>query len=324
MIRNTYAILLYDNRSGSTLLSSLLNRYEEVSVSLESFFVINIIEYKYSVCKDTLDEFLVYLYKEPQFSELGIKRDKLRRYLLKNIIIFDKRQIIYSIIDLYFKDRDPQAKCRVLKFGAYAYLEEIKELFPEVQFIHIIRDCRAVYNSKKRSKSIEGYYMDNNVVSASFEWKLRIRKCMLLENCLNIRYEDLVENVDFTCKKVLDFLEIENHNISKKSFEYFRKIGVSQKHLHENVKKEPDRKNINNWKETLSVSEIDSISYLNKKELEMLGYKVDKVNFFNAIYFTVYSSIKFSIIKIIRIFHILVRDPELLLKKINKRFRLMK
>lgn len=253
--------ILYDSRSGSTLLSALLNQFRGVDVSQESGFIPIIMEFPEVVSDESmLNKLFDRLYGEIQFQELGLDRMALKQSLEQIEYPLDKKSIIDTILNFYFSIRQANNSFWLIKSPRMFYhAKNVLKLYPNAKFIHLIRDGRAVYNSKRTMRSVYGRLAQNNLLKAAHDWKKRINMARRLKrNIIEIKYEDLVEQQGMIMQKVLDFLNIpeEGRNITKDQSQYAEIIGGKQKHLHKNVNSAPKKEIINKWKAELSREDI--------------------------------------------------------------------
>ncbi len=89
------------------------------------------------------------------------------------------------------------------------YVDKIHEMMPDARFIHIIRDPRAVVNSMNRFAR----FVDDSVLNA-FNWLQAadfgfriLQKSVPARLRLEIKYEDLVSDVEGTTRKICEFLK---------------------------------------------------------------------------------------------------------------------
>ena len=273
------AFLLYDSRSGSTLLSSLLNQFSGVSVSHESGFVSSIIEYNKALnYPSDIDSLFDELEREVQFQELRLDCDSIKSCFLENEFPISKQFIISTILEIYFAKRDPDAVCWVFKGPRlYFHVHRILRLFPNAKFIHLLRDGRAVFNSKKTARSVHGRFTENNLLKAASDWKKKINLVRSIQDhYFEIQFENLVDDSETTLHRLLDYLNIsaEYRIITKKQTEFASRIGESQKHLHENVSSPPQRSIVNRWRISLPKSEILLYELIVGNCLKSKGYEV--------------------------------------------------
>ncbi len=259
------------------MLSAHLNRYQGVSVSQESGFVHIVLEYPASQFESAaLGALLDRLYAERQFGEMEIPRDVLQARLSAGGFPVDKKAIIDCIVDLYFARRDPAAEVRVLKCPRILFhLAEVVDLYPDARFIHLVRDGRAVFSSKRRSRSIKGSAMERNLLKAATDWRRRLRVSRRFpERLAELRYEDFLADPDGCVGKVLDHLDVSGDGRvpTKDIGAYSGTIGSSQQHLHTNVGGKLDASRVDQWKNHLSAAEVVAYEWCNGTELRRCGY----------------------------------------------------
>jgi hypothetical protein len=272
--RKTLSFLLYDSRSGSTLFAALLNRHAGVSVSLESAFVTRALDWLErhpgSYAAETLAEFL---FEEPQFRELRLDRAEVLAAL--NGRGRQHHDVLESLIALCFSDAGAAARHWVIKHPPFEHLSELQCLIPGVRFIHLIRDGRAVYNSKRQTRNVMGQYMERNPLKASLEWRRKLwmarRSC---KRYLEVRYEDLITATERTLERVLDFLDAQpgERRLARSQEDYARRIGDRQRHLHPHVERPPDPTLTDRWLNELPATHVALFERVCATELRALGY----------------------------------------------------
>lgn len=273
----TLAFLVYDSRSGSTLLSALLNRFAVVTVSQESGFIPTILEFPGEIDRDKgLDRLLGKIAREIQFVELGLNMNALRARLMEYDGSLSKVVVIGAILEQYFTKRDPVASVWVIKSPRlFFHASCLNRLFPGVKFIHIVRDGRAVFNSKRTMKSVHGRLTQNNLIKAALDWKARLRMGRALgETLLEVRYEDLLASPDAALSRILDFLGVPRNGraMTKSQEDYAGIIGKKQRHLHKNVGEAPKQELIGKWKRKLSGADILLYEWIAGDDLVRMGY----------------------------------------------------
>ena len=271
--------LLYDSRSGSTLLSALLNRYRGVSVSHETGFVPVVLEHDVEITDEKkLYSLLVKIQNEVQYRELNINHKEVENLLLSESFPIAKSTIIDVILDYYFINRDRDATVYIIKSPRlFHHLSTLMRIYPNVCFIHIIRDGRAVFNSKKSMVSINGIKTQSNLIKAAFDWKKKIDKSKALgDKVFELRYEDLLHTPENVMNDVLNYLEVKGagRELTKEQGDYSSKIGDKQKHLHANLNKRPDISHANKWKKSLISADIILYESLAGDCLKSRGYQL--------------------------------------------------
>ncbi len=272
--------LLYDSRSGSTFFSALINRYKGISVSHEGPYVPKILEYAKPLQTDQdLTELVDYLYASQLMKELGLEKKVIATSLLELKKPYTKKKIIKSITNTYFNFRDPKARVGVLKQSIYDYTHVAVNTFSDISFVHIVRDGRAVLNSKIRSSKAGPGTFVTNIIKSAKGWQSKVEKMEAFKKIYSdllytVKYEDLVKEPDKTLDKLLLFLELNNEEKEKTKSQsaYSKQIGKSQQDIHKSVSKPPKPSKINKWKQNLVPNQILLYEALAGKSLKKMGY----------------------------------------------------
>ena len=179
----------------------------------------------------------------------------------------------------------------IAEYSGWSRIEFMNEIFPNVKFIHIIRDGRAVANSLLNVdywlgwggiekwrwgminpilKEIWKKYDYSFLALAAIQWKILVNnikeKIEILpkENYLIIKYEDMVKSPIETANYCLDFLGVDSQNNKFK------------KHL--STVKIVDANNIRlripPWKNSLTKKQIIMLNDILEEELKYYNYKI--------------------------------------------------
>ncbi len=165
------------------------------------------------------------------------------------------------------------------------YLNFIEKLFPDCQFINIIRDGRDVMCSYKQRWGYKSIYSAiknwNKAIDLSFEYQDKFPKDRYME----IKYEKLVVNPEHEIKKMMRFLgeewntDLLEHHKKKHDF-WFKKN--PKENINLKIEKNPMRhspsrpiftSSVGKWKKNLNIFEKLLVNILLDKNLKKLGYK---------------------------------------------------
>jgi len=284
--------LFYENRSGSTYLASLLDSHPEVLVTLEANFP----DYVFGLGKDAmsvtgtdqLQSFIEPLYNDikndMKFGSWEVDPEDLLATLLRNNKLpFPTENIFETIIDLYIKTNKPDAKICIYKDPKNLQnYPQLKDIFPSALFLHIYRDGRAVYNSRKQSLgSKTGRPMEVNPIAAADRWARMMKMASEEEqndSFYNIRYENLIRHTHEEMENILNFLSVSaDKNIDdllQATERYFDKIPEEQKHLHANIKLPPRDDRIDSWRQALPSEETYLYEKYARRSLMRYGYEL--------------------------------------------------
>ena len=277
--------ILYDARSGSTFLSNLLVKNYDIVIPPESNFIIKITKhYKKDTIINTdgnLKDIIDFIYKDDKFKDWRIDKETLYVSLYDELPL-KINEVIYHILDMYRKNNNPFAKLIGVKKGSYLlFKKNIFDFFPESKIISIIRDGRAVYNSKKSNiVSSTNRPFASKPEQAALEWMYKadmieeIKKEKKNDNII-IYYEDIVLNTKQSLKNIARFLNAEeNQDNDTKMYVSKERYGK----LHQNIQRESIFARINAWKNNLSKLEIRKYELYAYDHLNKYGYDCEIIN----------------------------------------------
>ena len=250
------AFLLYDSRSGSTLLSSRLHRIAGLNVIAENNLVSKVLFAPPRVnSPESGRQAVDRLFEDRQLSELGVNRQAFYDAFATTSRQLSKQEFLEQCLQVLFVElRLSPGKVTLIKNACYEGLEEILSMWNTTKFIHIVRDGRGVYNSTRLSKSLfRAQAMNDNVVSAARSWSRKVKAVQHHPACLTIRYEDLLDDEARVITKILEHLEIptQERGLDRSREEFASKIGNSQRDLHQLVGGEIKKSRGNAWQEEL-------------------------------------------------------------------------
>lgn len=203
-------------RSGTKLLRSLLNAHSKISIPYyESNFIPQNIgkveQFGDLAVLSNFIKFFNYL-KNFSFFQRVVRHDHYKDIVSASKWYERLESYTYAgAIEAFFRLYAEQ-DCKAIwgdKSPHYMlFLKELKGMFPEAKFIHIIRDVRDHCLSSQK-------LWNKNPYRASKMWRDSIIKCRsdaelyLRKDYFEIKYEDLIENTDLSLRKLCDFLGID-------------------------------------------------------------------------------------------------------------------
>jgi len=163
-------------------------------------------------------------------------------------------------------------------------IDEIFHYFPNMKFIHILRDGRDASCSLRihpKRKIVNGEIIPTNIINP-FNWCIRkwvisVNKGMKWRNngnYIEIKYEDLIKEPLETMKKIFNFLDLPM--IPKEKLLEFYKFEKDEKHLQNIEVGQPlYNKSIGRWKKDMNNEEKELFKKIAGKLLIELGYEKD-------------------------------------------------
>ena len=267
------------NRSGSTLLASLLDQYAEIGVSLEANIPDGIAHVPFELNKiEDIDRYLKTLYSDIKFRAWNIDQKILKERISSLTFPVGFPSLLQTVFKEYFKDTHPETY--IYKCSYFKHMKVARKKFPHEKFIFLMRDVRAIYNSQKKSiDSVAGAPMSNNPVTTALSFKKvssMLDRYIEDNNFYVLKYEDLVSNTDYELERILNFINV-NSDKKDEFQDYWNKIASEQKHLHQNVMLLPIEERIHAWRDELSKQEIIALQYIAKDKLVKYGYDIVRV-----------------------------------------------
>lgn len=275
--------LIYCARSGSTLLSRLLDEYSDIGVTIETRFMKDLLDLKQGFEKQETAEVLFRrLEKSDKFSNLNIGSDDfIDRFDGKHTV----SSIAESILDAYFSREKPQSRAWIVKDSANVYyMNQILKEMPDSRFIHIIRDGRAVLNSMLNT--VDPYTrksMSIDTINTARYWKKYITCADTFkeehpEAILEMQYENLITNTEAEINKIRKFIGLkcgETEVIKNTSVNYFDKIPEPEKEIHHLVMSKPEISRLDAWEDKLPIPDKRLFEYITGTVLTKKGYRIN-------------------------------------------------
>ncbi len=273
--------LVAKDRSGTTLLQTMLDSHPDISAPLESRFVLHF-KNKYGKVTQWTQKikegFITDLVKEQKielFWELDIEGLRQRMASLPEQTTYGEicKQVYVSTASFHEKGT---AELIVDKNPIYAIMIPLlKEIYPDARFIHLVRDFRGNVNS------IFSLYKKISIKNLGLSWvmtNLEIEKAKALqpEGFITVRYEDLLDQPKKELERLVHFFGLEFHPamltyheriaeaieayVNRSPNEKIRKtrqIGIAT--VHKNLSKPLKSSFKDKWKETFSKKQIETL-----------------------------------------------------------------
>ncbi|MDC3022477.1 sulfotransferase [Candidatus Pelagibacter sp.] len=278
-------IITFDPRSGSTFVSKLLTTKFNSAVLPESNFIFFI--QKYSNDKKKLINKLL---EEKKFKSYKINKKKLR------LIINKEYPNIKKIINMISKTATKNIyKKENIIIGVKKHqiesTQDLLNLFQKLKLIHILRDPRNIYISKRAVAKINGKFSTSILVN-SYIWvkilnEIEQIKKKYTKRIKLFKYENITkDNLNFE-KNVKKFLKLKQ-NYSKRYF-----LPHDQKNIHVNLNKKKFNQNVNSFQNKLNFFEKIIFKLLCYKYLLKYGYEKK-----TALFYQITSTLFLYIVKI--------------------------
>lgn len=273
-------------RSGTTLLRLMLTSHPDICIPPESPFFIKLRK-KYSRFPDLsseIDSFVVDLFNDVKIkTEWRLDKDRVRKNLRK-ISPLNYRTAVSVVYWTYLKSFFPHAQIWGDKNPWYLrHIDTILEDFNDARFIHIIRDIRSIYASLTAIHGDEQsrvYWnkMDAALPFATRQWRLAheaFEKTKGNPQVYTLFYEKLVSDPENELNSLCSWLGVP---FSSSMLEFYRLNREKELVANFVLKWEQktleavDQSRVDNWRNDLSVAQIQAVEILNKRKMLQLGY----------------------------------------------------
>jgi len=276
------AFLTHVPRSGSTLLGKLLDRYRDVAVSLEANLPDGIKSRRFRAASEAeLLRELDRLYSDRKFSNWGLSKDDLRESLGQRSLPIDFSDLLPAVLQKAAEERGKRPKVCLFKLGNHLdHAAYLRKLFPSAQFLFVLRDPRAIYNSQRSAASSQtGKLMATNPLVFSLRYR-KAHKALARyagEPWLHIvRYEELVKSTQDVVSRALGFLGVDEA-LDEEGTSYEDDIPAPQRHLHPLIGEDHQEERADAWKDELDGGDIRLLQFLMRKHMERWSYELVEI-----------------------------------------------
>lgn len=284
--------IISKERTGSSLLTALLNKHPEIlSPSEEPFLLYFYSKYKSKdlSSKKVIQEFYndFWLMHEKSLNlYFSSKEDAINETFA---LVKDSKSINYDDFckAVYLQFLPQKEKTTVttiidkqLKYSFH--IEQIMKLVPKAKFIFLVREPKAnIYSCINRGLGKKNISYQAEIWN---QYTNVIVKNQNTKNCLIITYEQIVLNTESTLSKVTSFLNISKIDNYRNHQDDFKQILNSRidkvnekfvnhlKEFHSGLLSPIDPNKITNFKDKLSDDECKKIEYITRKNASLLGY----------------------------------------------------
>ncbi|MFG2085213.1 MULTISPECIES: sulfotransferase [unclassified Spirillospora] len=268
-------------RSGTTLLQQMLHSHPRIAFPSETRFVHTSYEARHTFGDLEREE------NRRRLAEWIAKGKDTKFHVLK----LDAEDIIEEIVH----GPPTLGSALAIIFRAYArehrkprwgdkrpsYFRRIpmlRRMFPDAQFIHLVRDGRDAVSSLKKMP-----WYDGDTYSAALTWReavdtgKRLSARLGPETFYEFRYEDLVAEPEDALVKLCAFLGEEYDPAMTKAYRHARETVPSARKWHLRTHEAPNTRNVGAWRERLEDWEADLVEHVLASRLVDHGYSLSGV-----------------------------------------------
>lgn len=264
-------------RSGTTLLRNIFDAHPDLAVTHEAHFVGPMATRRSRYERPDgfdLDYFIADLFRDPNFVRQGLEEEALREALV-GAAPTHFGDAVRGVFATYastqgktlYGDKTP---------GTVSHIALLGDLFPEMKFVHVIRDGRAVALSYLERPE----WGPQTMAEAAHHWKSRIARgreggaVVGSERYLEVKYEDLLERPEELTRQLCRFLGLEYSDSMLRYHEAAEEFiaGTKDPEAFKNLAR-PVTKSLRNWRGEISESDLELFEVIAGELLESLGYE---------------------------------------------------
>jgi hypothetical protein len=266
-------LILGVSRSGTTLLRVMLDRSSQLAVPDESFFV-PLLADRHVLHVDP-DEFVEDVRRLKTVEEWGVPLDALRARLSPRMPI---GRAIAAIYEVYAEEHGkPRWGDKTPMYMRHLAL--LRRLFPDAQYVHLIRDGRDAavsFLSLPEGVAFETWAHPRDTAGFAALWRTEVMAARRLgrkvgpDRYLELRYERLVESPRDELERICSFagLPFEASMLEHGG-------SGSEQRMHQQSLKRPLTSGLRDWRAELSAADVGAFESVAGDLLADLGYETD-------------------------------------------------
>jgi hypothetical protein len=263
-------VVLGVSRSGTTLLKEMLDRHSALAIPSESYFIPQLWDRHGE--RSSADEILDDLGRIARVREWGVAPEDVRARLPEGAGF---NEVVDAVYRSYAEARG-KARYGDKTPSYMQYLGLLGRVFPEAQYVHIVRDGRDACLSFLAMKRKPRFNLGRPRRLAEFAcaWRLEVEGAQWFGErlgpgrYLELRYEDLVAEPEARLREVCGFLGLE---LEPGQLEYHRDVDPARLQDHPRLA-EPPQKGVRRWRDEMRPGDQDLFEAIAGDLLARLGY----------------------------------------------------
>ena len=255
-------------RSGTTLVSNLINSSEQIFIPEETHFFAQLSELR---SLNNAEYNSKYLDLSNVYTRSWMLSPEQMEFIKSST---NPKQLFERLISCLLKKRN--VKCA--RWGEKTplhlmHINDILELYPNAKIIHIIRDPRDVFRSMISADWMRLFPYDQMIRSYKCSTKLHMDSTN--ENVYSLKFEDLVQNPSQYIGEIYEYIGLEYDNTVLENFWSSRYLNFSSEHEPWKINNQSkiDSSTVYRWKHHKNENLVRFISEKLKGEIELLEYE---------------------------------------------------
>ncbi|MET0939094.1 MAG: sulfotransferase [Gaiellaceae bacterium] len=263
------------SRSGTTLLRVILDRSPGIAIPDETFFIPQL-AHRHPGTVD-VESFLDDLRRLPRLAAWEVAADEFAARLRPGMRAGEAIGAVFSAYAA--KHGKPRWGDKTPMYMRHLGL--IEELFPDAQYVHLIRDGRdaaLAFLDMPSGVVTKTWAHPRSAAGFACEWRTEVRRAQALGRkvdkmrYLEVRYEGLVADTEGVIRSICDFLALP---FEPAMLEYAGAVDVSEKPHHQRLLQPPTR-GVRNWRDQMRPEDAAAFEHIAGDLLTELGYELSR------------------------------------------------
>jgi hypothetical protein len=265
-------------RSGTTLFRTMLHAHPRIAIPPESRFLMAAY-YRRSAFGDLTTEagrarLAEWIVDNPgsRFRVFGLDGDAVKQKIVAG------PPTVGSAVGVVFQEysrRFGKPRWGDKRPAYYSFIDELDHMFPDAQFLHLVRDGRACVASLKKQP-----WYDHDPVPCIATWMLAIDSArdsarkLGADRYLEVRYEDLVDDPEAELRQVCEFLDEDYDPAMREPEKIADRVNPSYYEQRRQIGEGLYTKSVEAWREKLEPWEIATIERVAGERMTEFGYEL--------------------------------------------------
>ncbi len=277
-------VLTHISRSGSTLLSRMLDEYEDICITTEAELPLELFGVKsYTpISFPDLSRLEIYIDRvlgRTRFGSWDLSTGSIMEQCRAAGFPISGPRFVNILLNIYCETYKPGARIIFYKANPLMpwHLPQSIKYFPAAPVLHVIRDPRAVYYSQSISiNPYTGKPYTTAPMRTAMDWKAAagVSEMISAEGFIEVRYEDLIHSPERTIGSILKQFGLEDSKKASSSRSFLERMEARDKDLHNNIAQQPDPEKNRAWSNHLSPRDIQIIETFLAREMREKSYEL--------------------------------------------------
>ena len=261
------------SRSGTTMLRVILDRSPGIAIPDETFFVPQLAHRHRGVVDP--DELLEDVRRLPRLAAWEVPLEDIAARLRPGLTTGEALDAVFQAYAA--KHGKPRWGDKTPMYMRHLWL--IDRLFPDAQYVHLIRDGRdaaLAFLDMPEGVVTRTWAHPRSPAGFACEWRTEVQRARELGRRVGapryheVRYEDLVSDTEGAVRSICSFADLP---FEPAMLEFAGNVDVSAKPHHQRLLQPPTR-GVRNWREQMSAEDVRAFEAVAGDLLSELGYEV--------------------------------------------------